>query len=145
MSNDDGGKLSWLMLEISSAEWSYFFFWPDDYLLFIWGFFSLGFFWGWVVYVYIYFFSPESWDEDLVLKMLFMAWIIISGSAMKIKVLAMLCQIHFLEEVYKCKCSEESNEGGRMFSVFPVRVLRKWKRNGGVYSLTTWKNFMKGN
>lgn len=74
-----------------------------------------------------------------------MAWNIIFGSAMKIKVLLMLCQIHFLEEIYKCKCSEESNERGRMFSLFPVHVLRKWKRNEGVYSLATRKNIMKGN
>jgi len=57
--------------------------------------------------------------------MLFMAWIIISRSDMKMKMLLMLCQIHFLEEVYKCKCSEESNEGGRIFGVFLVYVLRK--------------------
>lgn len=33
--------------------------------------------------------------------MLFIAWNIIFGSAMKMKVLLMLCQIHFLEEIYK--------------------------------------------
>lgn len=74
-----------------------------------------------------------------------MTWNMISGSAMKIKVLLILCQIHFLEEVYKCKCCEESSDGGRIFSIFPVHVLRKLKRNEGVYSLTTMKNIKKGN
>lgn len=69
-------------------------------------------------FVVWFFFPLEFKDDDLVLTMLFMAWNIISGSAMKIKVLLMLCQRHFLEEVYKYKCPEESNEGGRMFSGF---------------------------
>lgn len=92
--------------------------------------FLVFFFFGEEVGGCLYFlFSPlEFQDENLVLKMLFMARNIISGSAMKIKVLLMLCQKHFLEEAYKYKCPEESSEGGRMFSVFPFLCFKEMKK-----------------
>lgn len=41
------------------------------------------------------------------------------------QVLLILCEMHCLEEVCKYKCSENSSERGRIFKVFPVRVLRE--------------------